>query len=65
MVADLPVGQSLEDHIFTDAGQFTIQKPISFTEKKMESLTTKLQYTLFRTGKQIVCNKITLVWFNH
>ena len=53
MVAELPVGQSLEDHIFTDAGHFTIERPISLTEKKMESFTTKLQYTLFGTGKNV------------
>ncbi len=50
MIADLPVGKNLKDHVFVDL-PYTIDKPIALTPREFNSWSTALQYQLFGTGK--------------
>ena len=50
VVADLPVGENLQNSWFTSAGLFSLEKPISMTENKAFTLWSEIQYRLFQTG---------------
>eukprot|EP00918_Siedleckia_nematoides_P105964 GHVU01231303.1.p1 GENE.GHVU01231303.1~~GHVU01231303.1.p1 ORF type:complete len:423 (+),score=46.88 GHVU01231303.1:326-1594(+) len=50
LVADLPVGENMEDHVYTTRPAFKIDKPVTFTPDVMGSLSTIAQYTLWRGG---------------
>ena len=50
VVADLPVGENLQDHVVTLATTFTLDAPISITKDKENSLFSYFQYQLFGTG---------------
>jgi choline dehydrogenase-like flavoprotein len=49
VVADLPVGQNLQDHIMFDVG-VKIREPLSTPMHEFGSLWSRLQYKLFGTG---------------
>ncbi|KAL5020099.1 hypothetical protein ScPMuIL_002991 [Solemya velum] len=49
VVADLPVGENLEDHMATIL-QVDIARPYSVHPETLDSISTKLQYQLFGTG---------------
>uniref|UniRef100_A0A0B7BKU3 Glucose-methanol-choline oxidoreductase N-terminal domain-containing protein n=1 Tax=Arion vulgaris TaxID=1028688 RepID=A0A0B7BKU3_9EUPU len=49
VVADLPVGQNLQDHLMFDMS-VTIKEPLTPTLESLESIWTKLQYMIFGTG---------------
>ena len=50
VVADLPVGKNLQDHLQMDALIFTLDKNISVTPKKSNSLWTRVNYALTGGG---------------
>ena len=52
MIADLPVGQGLEDHEVTEAVQFEFKEKVTFTKADRETLWAKFQY-LFGKGASI------------
>jgi hypothetical protein len=56
VVADLPVGKNLQDHLQMDALIFTLYKNISVTPAKANSLWTKALYTA--TGGGIKTNSV-------
>ncbi|XP_070179795.1 glucose dehydrogenase [FAD, quinone]-like isoform X2 [Littorina saxatilis] len=49
VVADLPVGDNLHDHLFFDY-QVAVKEPVGVTPSDLTSFWTWLQYTLFKTG---------------
>lgn len=49
VVADLPVGENLHDHVFYDY-QVGLKEPVAVTPAELTSFWTWLQYTLFKTG---------------
>ncbi|XP_041354805.1 glucose dehydrogenase [FAD, quinone]-like isoform X2 [Gigantopelta aegis] len=49
MVADLPVGENLQDHLMTFL-RVLINQPLSTSPEKLTKPWTKLQYDLFKTG---------------
>ena len=55
VVADLPVGDNLQDHIHMEGMLFTITEPVSITPAKARSLRAQLQYML--TGAGSCANK--------
>ena len=62
VIADLPVGQNLQDHQFVQA--FTrINQDIGITEKKIHSLKTNLLYDLFGTGIKSIGGIDTTAFF--
>ena len=50
MVADLPVGEHLQDHLMTEAVVYTLDQPVTMHPTSV-NLYTKLQYMLFGTGR--------------
>lgn len=50
VVADLPVGNNLQDHLYYDY-QMGVQEPVSVTPEQFHSWWSWLQYTLFKTGR--------------
>lgn len=44
MVADLPVGRNLQDHIYPGGIHFTINKPVSLTQKRIFTLENIIKY---------------------
>ncbi|CAG5124865.1 unnamed protein product, partial [Candidula unifasciata] len=49
IVADLPVGQNLQDHLYFEVG-VRIKEPLTTPPSEAITWRTKLQYALFRTG---------------
>jgi len=49
VVADLPAGDNMHDHVFFDY-QVGLKEPVSVTPAQLTSFWTWLQYTLFKTG---------------
>nr|KAG5702796.1 hypothetical protein BaRGS_001878 [Batillaria attramentaria] len=49
LVADLPVGENLQDHVAFDY-HVGLKQPVAVTTEQLFSLWTRLQYRLFRTG---------------
>ena len=49
MIADLPVGRNMMDHIMTDAVAITLEKNVGLVPDRI-GLMDQLQYTLFGTG---------------
>lgn len=49
VVADLPVGQNLQDHLFFDVG-VRIREPLTTAWSSLFQWQTMLQYKLFGTG---------------
>ncbi len=50
MVADLPVGENLQDHISIHGLEYTLYEPITITANRVASFWVWLDYTLFGTG---------------
>ncbi|ELU18401.1 hypothetical protein CAPTEDRAFT_227635 [Capitella teleta] len=50
LVADLPVGKNLQDHLQMDALVFTIDRPVSITPKKASALWPQALYSLNGEG---------------
>ena len=50
MVADLPVGQNLHDHVQFDGMEYLIKEPIAITNHKASTLWSYVDYMLFGTG---------------
>ncbi len=50
VVADLPVGQGLKDHLFVDI-PYTVEKPITLTNTESDSWSNYINYYLFGKGK--------------
>ena len=57
VVADLPVGQNLQDHVFNIAGHFTLEAPITITENKIMSFWSWLQYAVLGTGMRSLLSR--------
>lgn len=51
VVADLPVGENLQDHINLDTPTFTVPRHVSFTTDRVNSWLSTLKYELFGTGE--------------
>ena len=49
-IADLPVGENLQDHVMTEANTYMIDKPWSINEGKMGTLWDKLRYQFSGEG---------------
>ena len=49
VVADLPVGDNLQDHLFFDY-HVGLKEAVSVTTDNLNSFWTWLQYTVFKTG---------------
>ena len=58
VIADLPVGQNLQNHYFAREPAYVLDKPVTFTEKEAMSLKTLLEYKLFGTGKYLYCKSV-------
>ena len=52
VVADLPVGENLKDHLMVDAVVHTFEKPVSLVPERFGML-DQLKYKLFGTGIEI------------
>jgi len=50
VIADLPVGEILQDHMMFYL-KADIEKPVSYTLEKVNSTLSQLQYNLFSSGK--------------
>lgn len=50
VVADLPVGENLQDHLWTDALGYTLKEPIGITEEKASTFWPFMDYFIFGTG---------------
>ncbi|XP_064613985.1 L-sorbose 1-dehydrogenase-like [Liolophura sinensis] len=50
LVADLPVGDHLQDHVFVDGIEFEIDDPISITDQLVNSLKANVDYEVFKKG---------------
>ena len=59
VIADLPVGENLRDHIFLDSVKFTVEKPVTIVASHL-GLLDKLEYNFFGTGMF----KIVFSYFN-
>ena len=64
MLEDLPVGQNLEDHLFTDAGTFTVKEPVTITDDKVMSIQAQLQHMIFGTGMSLMIKTFFLTHLN-
>ena len=51
MVADLPVGENLQDHVMVDAIVATVRDPISIVPQRSGML-QELLYKVFGTGRK-------------
>ena len=49
MVADLPVGENLKDHVFVDTPGYTLDKARTIVKEQL-GLMDKLEYDIFGTG---------------
>uniref|UniRef100_A0A2C9JWS7 Glucose-methanol-choline oxidoreductase N-terminal domain-containing protein n=1 Tax=Biomphalaria glabrata TaxID=6526 RepID=A0A2C9JWS7_BIOGL len=50
VVVDLPVGQNLQDHVFSHF-QFSLKEPTSPWFSKLKSLFSSIEYLVFKTGQ--------------
>ena len=63
VVADLPVGENLQDHYGSGALAFTIDQPISLVQTRYENIPSVLKYVLFGTGPLTVLGGVEgLAW---
>ena len=62
VLADLPVGNNLQNHGCVEAGAFTINSSLSITAAKVLSATSRLKYKLYGGGKCLLDIKIALVY---
>ncbi len=51
VVADLPVGDNLQDHLFFFAFSYTLKEPVAITGEKLGSLTEFAKYMLLGQGR--------------
>ena len=49
MIQDLPVGENLQEHVFSKI-EYTTETDDTFLPENIDSLKSTLQYTLFGTG---------------
>jgi hypothetical protein len=49
VIANLPVGDNLQDHVFIDYN-VGVKDPVTTTPEDLDSFWTWLQYTFFKTG---------------
>lgn len=50
-MADLPVGHNLQDHIYPGGVHFTINKPVSLTQKRIFTIENLIKYFTKGIGK--------------
>lgn len=50
LIKDLPVGENLQDHIGLGGLTFSVNRPISILESRVQSVSTVLQYAVFGQG---------------
>ena len=63
VIADLPVGENLQDHYGTGALAFTVDKPVSLVQTRYENIPSVLKYAMFGSGPLTVLGKITFELF--
>lgn len=51
LVADLPVGHNLQDHIYPGGIHFTINRPVSLTTRRIFTPSNMLKYFIKGRGK--------------
>ena len=49
-IADLPVGENLQDHYGTGALAFTVEKPVTLVQSRYENIPSVLKYAMFGSG---------------
>ena len=49
MIQDLPVGENLQEHVFSNI-EYTTETDDTFLPENIDSLKSTIQYTLFGTG---------------
>ncbi|XP_064627621.1 alcohol dehydrogenase [acceptor]-like [Lineus longissimus] len=50
VVADLPVGQNLQDHVCTWGPEVLISQPLSILEEDIDTFGVKFEYQMYKTG---------------
>ena len=50
VIADLPVGEHLQDHLKSDMGLYSLPGPDSLSPEKINSWSEWFKYALFGTG---------------
>jgi glucose dehydrogenase (acceptor) len=50
VIADLPVGENLQDHYGTGALAFTVDKPVTLVQTRYENIPSVLKYAMFGSG---------------
>lgn len=50
LIKDLPVGENLQDHIGLGGLTFSVNRPVSIVENRVQSVSTALQYAVFGQG---------------
>ena len=63
VVADLPVGENLIDHIFVDV-PFLVDGPISISPEKITSWQASMEYEVFGTGNIIIASEQNSISFS-
>ena len=52
MIQDLPVGENLQEHVFSNI-EYTTETDDTFLPENIDSLKSTIQYTLFGTGNTL------------
>ena len=50
VIADLPVGENLQDHYGTGALAFTVDQPVTLVQTRYENIPSVLKYAMFGSG---------------
>ena len=58
MIQDLPVGENLQEHIFSNI-EYTTETDDTFLPENIDSLKSTIEYALFGTG-----NRFLMIFFN-
>ena len=62
-IADLPVGENLQDHYGTGALAFTVDKPVTLVQSRYENIPSVLKYAMFGSGPLTVLGGVEgLAW---
>ena len=62
-IADLPVGENLQDHYGTGALAFTVEKPVTLVQSRYENIPSVLKYAMFGSGPLTVLGGVEgLAW---
>lgn len=63
VIADLPVGENLQDHYGTGALTFTVDKPVTLVQTRYENIPSVLKYAMFGSGPLTVLGGVEgLAW---